>query len=63
MYLYYIILCTLMLNKIHTYIHHCSFKFLVLNLWNSLPRNIQEITSLSSIKSALFRLLGAKPQF
>ncbi len=43
------------------YYHH-SFTVSGLNLWNSLPRNIQEST-LPSFKSALFKFIGAKPQF
>ncbi len=44
------------------YYHH-SFTVSGLNLWNSLPRKIQESTSLSSFKSAVFKFIGAKPQF
>ncbi len=44
------------------YFHH-SFTVFGLNLWNSLPRNIQNSTSLSSFKSVSFTFIGAKPQF
>ncbi len=44
------------------YYHH-SFTVSDLNLWNSLPRNIQESTYLTSFKSALFKFIGAKPKF
>ncbi len=42
---------------------HRNFTVSDLNRCNSLPRNIQESTSLSSFKSALFKFIGAKPQF
>ncbi len=51
-------------NKLHTvHWYHHSFTVSSLNLWNSLSRNIQESTSLSSFKSALFTFIGAKPQW
>ncbi len=50
-------------TKSHTAYNHRSLTVSGLNLWNSLPRNIQESTSLSSFKSALFKFIGAKPQF
>ncbi len=50
-------------TKSHTAYYCRSFTISGLNLWNSLPINIQEGTSLSSFKSVLFKFIGAKPQF
>ncbi len=50
-------------TKSHNPYYHHSFTVSGLNRWNSVPRNIQQSTSLSSFKSALFKFIGAKPQF
>ncbi len=49
-------------TKSCTAYYHCNYTVSGLNLWNSLPRNIQEST-LSNFKSPLFTFIGAKPQF
>ncbi len=49
-------------TKSHTAYYYHSFTVSGLNLWNSLPRNIQESTSLSIVKSALFMLV-VNPNF
>ncbi len=43
--------------------YHPSFTVCGLNPWNSLPTNIQESAFVSSLKSALFKFIGAKSQF
>ncbi len=50
-------------TKSHSAYYYHSFTVSDLKLWNSLPRNIQESTSLSNFKSTLFKFIGAKPQF
>ncbi len=50
-------------TKSHTTYYHHSFIVSGLNLWNSPSRNIQESTSLSSFKNALFKFISAKPPF
>ncbi len=50
-------------TKSHNAYYYCSFRISGLNIWNSLPRKIQESTSLSSFRSALFKFISAKPQF